>query len=900
MSNSRGSAWSKWDLHVHTPDSLVHKYSGADPWETFLQGLEDLPKEFKVIGINDYLFLDGYKKVLKAKNNGRLANIELFLPVIELRLDKFGGSNNHLSRVNYHVLFSNELSPETIEHQFLNALSSKYTLSPTYNSLTNKWAGVPTRQGLEDLGQAIIESVPAKERHKFNAPLIEGFNNLCLPLDSIQSLLSSPYFKGKTITAVGKTEWADIKWNDQSIADKKTIINGADFVFISAESVDAWKKSKESLTNAKVNDRLLDCSDSHSFSDATTTNRLGKCFTWVKADPTFEGLRQALFEYTGRVKVSNNPPIEPLLGIRDVKLHFPATTKVRSNNGSEPFCFRGETSISFSPYLTCIVGGRGTGKSTLLNLLHEKLNPGTTKFFKDNHLIPELEANIQTCVTIDSDFEEKDVEFLQQNEIEQFATTPSRLTQAILSRLSKRDEKELLALIRTQIYAAIQSATDQIERLKTEQAFIKNLSDSEKELATKKALIDSFHNEQYGEINGRLALINKEIEELRNGKARVDGFVKELRTLMSKYSLLTKTPGNIYESQLSMIISAIEEAISSQQWQPAISAAETREQVLVASVGELKGQLEGFLKERGLSQENLQDVGKASERVAQLEAKLPEMRAKVTAIKDEITQFTSQNSLSDTYAATVLQLLNPINLELHNLSTEVKPIALEYEFDHNSFREAIIRSLKEEVSQDGRGIRIDHLTQMLEELDLLALTSLDELLSQLSDDKETGRILRDYFSKEPNFKTFKLEVEKERLNIEQHGRIRVSYDTRPIENTSFGQRCTAAIVILLLLGNTPIVIDEPEAHLDSALIAKYLVELVKRVKNDRQVIFATHNANFVVNGDAELVHCFAMADEKVTEITSTAIENLANRHHLLALEGGEEAFQRRELRYGIA
>ena len=110
-------------------------------------------------------------------------------------------------------------------------------------------------------------------------------------------------------------------------------------------------------------------------------------------------------------------------------------------------------------------------------MLHEKLNPGTTKFFKDNHLLPELEANIQTCVTIDSDFEEKDVEFLQQNEIEQFATDPSRFTQAILSRLTKRDEKESLTRIKAQISAAIESTTDQIERLKTEQALIKSLSD---------------------------------------------------------------------------------------------------------------------------------------------------------------------------------------------------------------------------------------------------------------------------------------------------------------------------------------------------------------------------------------------------------------------------------------
>jgi len=55
MTNSQGSSWSKWDLHVHTPDSLVHHYPGVDPWPQFLNDLEALPPEFKVLGINDYL-----------------------------------------------------------------------------------------------------------------------------------------------------------------------------------------------------------------------------------------------------------------------------------------------------------------------------------------------------------------------------------------------------------------------------------------------------------------------------------------------------------------------------------------------------------------------------------------------------------------------------------------------------------------------------------------------------------------------------------------------------------------------------------------------------------------------------------------------------------------------------
>ena len=305
----RGSEWRKWDLHVHTPDSLFHGYSEPDAWERFIREIEQLPPEFKVIGINDYVFLDGYKRVLEEKAKGRLTNIELFLPVIELRLDKFGGSLGHLSKVNYHIIFSNELSPEVIEQQFLNALCSKYILLPQYDHIRmgGKWAAVPTKQSLRDLGQLIIESVPEKERAKFGDPLIEGFNNLCISLDAIQEALQSHYFKGKVLTAVGKTEWADIKWNDHSIAEKKNIINGADLVFVSSETIEHWAKAKNSLTDAGVNDCLLDCSDAHYFRDATSKDRIGKCFTWIKADPTFEGLLQVLNEPNERVFVGEIP-----------------------------------------------------------------------------------------------------------------------------------------------------------------------------------------------------------------------------------------------------------------------------------------------------------------------------------------------------------------------------------------------------------------------------------------------------------------------------------------------------------------------------------------------------------------------------------------------------------------
>ena len=113
--NPTGSTWRKWDLHIHTPSSIVQNYGGntEEAWESFITDLEKLPPDFKVIGINDYIFVDGYERVVKAKKDGRLANIDLILPVIELRLDKFAGvvkkdqdgsySKSDWNRINLHT-----------------------------------------------------------------------------------------------------------------------------------------------------------------------------------------------------------------------------------------------------------------------------------------------------------------------------------------------------------------------------------------------------------------------------------------------------------------------------------------------------------------------------------------------------------------------------------------------------------------------------------------------------------------------------------------------------------------------------------------------------------------------------------------------------------------------------
>lgn len=370
MRNARGSWWWKWDLHVHTPASLVQNYGGDsdEAWEHFLSDLEALPADFRVLGINDYLFLDGYRRILDEKSRGRLPAIELLLPVIELRIDKFCGTTRQLQKVNLHVIFSDTIPPDVIQQQFLNALQSKYHLVHSPPGTQQPWAGVPTREALTDLGEQIIASVPTSQRRNFGSPLFEGFSNLALRQEQVYDLLKSSYFRDKTLTAVGKTEWWNVRWNDNSIADKKDIINRADLVFLAGASIESCSRAQSALRAAGVNSRLLDCSDAHDFADSTQHNRIGRCWTWVKADTEFEGLRQAALEYDDRVFLGARPPLIERLENNPTRFLTSITiNRTSASSFSEPWFDR--TSLQLNPGLVAIIGNKGSGKSALLDIL---------------------------------------------------------------------------------------------------------------------------------------------------------------------------------------------------------------------------------------------------------------------------------------------------------------------------------------------------------------------------------------------------------------------------------------------------------------------------------------------------------------------------------------------------
>ncbi|PIQ19139.1 MAG: hypothetical protein COW66_02660 [Flavobacteriaceae bacterium CG18_big_fil_WC_8_21_14_2_50_34_36] len=373
----KGAQWLKCDLHIHTPLSLCSEYGGQteEIWKIFFEKLEALPKEFKIIGINDYIFLDGYKRVLDYKKKGGLKNVELLLPVIELRIRDFVGSNK-LNKINYHIIFSDDsnLSADQITSHFLNGLKGKATLNPDYGN-SFSWGGVITPESLNEFGEHIYNLTPSEKRISTKYSEI-GFNNLTFELSKILDLLGegaepNTYLRGKYLKAMGKAEWEDFRW-DGSPADKKSIINSVDFVFTASPSIESSISGKSSLTAQAVNNRLLHCSDSHMFaSDESNTKpkELGHCFTWIKADPTFDGLKQVLIEHEERIFIGKTPPIN--VKVKDNRTKYIKGLSIdwiENYDGKHGNWFK-QVEIDLNPELVAIIGNKGSGKSALADII---------------------------------------------------------------------------------------------------------------------------------------------------------------------------------------------------------------------------------------------------------------------------------------------------------------------------------------------------------------------------------------------------------------------------------------------------------------------------------------------------------------------------------------------------
>jgi len=319
-------------------------------------------------------------------------------------------------------------------------------------------------------------------------------------------------------------------------------------------------------------------------------------------------------------------------------------------------------------------------------------------------------------------------------------------------------------------------------------------------------------------------------------------------------------------------------------------------QVLRAKFGELESRREALREEfaaieRELSAKLQQQGGVAvrPDDFVRLKAELQKAtlaieeiaksKARKASLQDELT--TELKGLSDLWH----QEFKQIEAEVRKLneSQAALRIGAEYKGDKGAFLEQIKASVR------GSRIRESTLQEVVaQQSDFAAVyASLDSVTANMGD---SGEVFRKYFN----------ESKAGLLTWQVPNQFTIEYHGKPLRDHSVGQRASALILFILSQrDNDVIVIDQPEDDLDNQTIFEDVIKLVRGLKKETQFIFATHNANFPVLGDAEQVGACAFASRR-GDVKAGSIDDPRIQESIVSImEGGREAFARRKEIYQL-
>ncbi|UOR99195.1 AAA family ATPase [Helicobacter pylori] len=858
---NKGSSWHKWDLHVHTPHTHLNKaYKCSE--EDFIQKL--CTSEIDCIGLTNYFKFDEEEFDLKEKIEKR--GIKVFYN-LEVRLDYKNNKNEFLD---FHIIFSDEILSDNIK-RFLSDM--KATIDGT-------------EKRLADL-----------EKDDFNKAVV-NFDQLleCLEEESLN--LMGKYLLGFLSRGHGSIECEFLEKGGRNETIYKKVIDKSHFLIHSSDNQKNLKDDRDSWL--KYNKPLLQSSDAHK------ENSIGKKYTWIKAEKTFEGLKQIIYEPETRVSIDEEKSQDPLHKIDCVGLCFDGEVKITNEKGDVPFCYAGfNETLFFSPNFTCVIGGRGSGKSTLLQLIASKLY--------DKSLVKGLKhETIQKCIEIQPDTVDS-VEYLAQNEVEEFATNVSKFTEAIFNRIDSKLSGNLKGLEK-QITENIKKFDEQIASWQKKTKLEEQLKNREKERKKSQNIIDTFTDKDYLDKTEKLQENRKALIDLKQSKEGVLTFIKELKRVVNFESKENMEEKNSYDkvyNQLKQNICKELEEIDKNIKNGCFDSDDKNIEKLESEQQTLRQEIVEFLKEKGVIDENIGDLERANYQLVGIEREITDLKREIEEITNKIKGFSWESIDKDIeeFKDQINKELSKINSAFEEISKnhkeEVKPITIKYRLDEYIF-EGVFEDFDKWVDKGFNTQKHQSkIKEYLKKIELKNVTGMQhaefiEELDGLIDNKKAAfyETMKDIFNREIHFQIYQILILKHLRNVEKYKIFEVRYDKRALNETSFGQKCTTVLVVLLFLGNNPIIIDEPEAHLDSALIANYLVTLIKKQKQKRQIIFATHNANFVLNADAEQIIQLKNENNKIVA-QSFMIEGDEYKEDLLKLEGGKKAFKDRERKYGI-
>lgn len=381
MNDPRGSIWRIWDLHVHTPFSALNNGFSAD----FDQYATDLLQravamQIAAVGVTDYFSAEGYKKLRDILDDDarltKLCGVKvasaahriLFIPNIELRTSTIVRSpDGNDRRVNFHVLFSDEVTPEQIEEDFLREL--KFTAEGTPNETDEQWP--LTIRNLEALGRRLkaqhtpFDGKSDVEVGMMNAVVDHG--DVSEILERKRSIFGNRYL----LVVPADEDLSECNWDGQGHLARKVLIQKSHMLYSSNRATRQFALGLRHPSVAEFIDEFKSIKPCVHGSDAHDTAHLftpdERRFTWIKADPTFAGLKRILREPDSRVFIGPEPPAFDRQRNNTIRYCEVVTFQKDSDSTLDEHWFSGDVPLNSG--LVAVIGNKGSGKSALADCL---------------------------------------------------------------------------------------------------------------------------------------------------------------------------------------------------------------------------------------------------------------------------------------------------------------------------------------------------------------------------------------------------------------------------------------------------------------------------------------------------------------------------------------------------
>ncbi len=382
--NSAGSVWQKWDLHIHTPASfhwLGQKFNVQTPsardatCKTILEKMNAL--DVTAFCIMDYWTFEGYLTLREYIERHPDEGKKKFFPGIEFRMT---APTNF--RLNTHVLLSDEVSPENLAHFISHLKLADYGSKP------------PTHQHLIELGRSYDASKlelfgctptdKANEEKMFEVGLKSALVTRESVVEAIKlvgeenCLVVQPY---DTSDGLEDLEWQChpytdsylMKWADCFETRQKIHVD----LFLGNGHPSKAHIGPQFIENlGGVPKPVFSGSDAHRVSDygVYPSDRI----TWLKAQPTFKGLKQVCCEPSLRCHIGLRPPKLDHVSQNPTKYMKSLSMEKVADSTLDEHWFHGK-SIELNPGLIAIIGNKGSGKSALADILALAANSHCTE-----------------------------------------------------------------------------------------------------------------------------------------------------------------------------------------------------------------------------------------------------------------------------------------------------------------------------------------------------------------------------------------------------------------------------------------------------------------------------------------------------------------------------------------